>query len=210
MNLFKVSNYIEQEPDESGKIMRHRTFSIISNVQFYITLIVVMLLFLGNFAFTVVPSYSMFPTMNKGTLCFCSSHIDNPKRGDIISFFANGVKASEKSGVAGAIENIKSVTQGNKLYIKRVIGLPGDTVAVISGRLYLNGEMQDEPYLFEELMARDFSSITLGENEYFMMGDNRNNSNDSRYIGPVHRDSFFVRVLLVLPSIFDKTENPNI
>ena len=69
---------------------------------------------------------------------------------------------------------------GKTLYVKRVIGLPGDTVSVFEGIVFINGVMLTEPYVKEEAYG-DFGPYTVPEGCYFMMGDNRNNSLDSRY-----------------------------
>ncbi len=72
--------------------------------------------------------------------------------------------------------------RGNTNFVKRVIGLPGDVVEVRSNVVYRNGEAITEPYLTPERNDNGFSMapFTLGEDEYFVMGDNRDNSHDSR------------------------------
>ena len=82
-------------------------------------------------------------------------------------------------------------------YIKRIIGLPGETVQVIDGYVYINGEMLDESYGLEVMDDPGIAAepITLGEDEYFVLGDNRNHSSDSRdpSVGVLHRDDIMGR-----------------
>ena len=82
-------------------------------------------------------------------------------------------------------------------YIKRIIGLPGETVQVIDGYVYINGEMLDENYGLEVMDDPGLAAepITLGEDEYFVLGDNRNHSSDSRdpSVGVLHRDDIMGR-----------------
>lgn len=76
--------------------------------------------------------------------------------------------------------------------IKRVIGMPGDTVVVVNGTLYVNNIKYDETYLSPELVTlfRNSSfSVSVDEREYFVMGDNRDNSRDSRNFGCITKDS---------------------
>lgn len=89
------------------------------------------------------------------------------------------------------------------IYIKRVIGLPGETIEVKDGRVYINGsdEPLDEPYLKEEYLvgARDFGPYTVPEGCYFMLGDHRNNSADSRYWTNtcVERDKILAKAMFI-------------
>ena len=71
------------------------------------------------------------------------------------------------------------------IIIKRVIACPGDTIKIKNNEFYLNGELLDEPYILEKMDTQDINEYTLQENEYFCCGDNRNNSTDSRAIGPI-------------------------
>ena len=91
----------------------------------------------------------------------------------------------------------------NVYYIKRIIGLPGETVQIdISGNIYINGKLLEEDYGKEVIAAENvgvaINPIVLGKDEYFVLGDNRNNSSDSRaeVVGNVHRDDIIGRAWL--------------
>lgn len=81
-------------------------------------------------------------------------------------------------------------------YIKRVIGLPGDTVQVTGGQVYVNGVLLDEPYL-TGYVNNDMPARVVEEGRYFVMGDNRNNSSDSRTFGSITPQSIVGRAWLV-------------
>lgn len=87
--------------------------------------------------------------------------------------------------------------QDNTYYIKRIIGLPGETVQILSGMVYIDGMRLDEHY-GDEIMENPGIAeepLTLGEDEYFVLGDNRNNSSDSRAsdVGLIHRKDLIGR-----------------
>ena len=109
--------------------------------------------------------------------------MNGPARGDIISFKPNGNESSRSS-------------------IKRVIGLPGETVQITDGMIYINDkvylEQKDFPVMTNPGMAEQ--PITLGDTQYFVLGDNRNNSEDSRFaeVGLVNSDMIDGKVWFVL------------
>ena len=88
----------------------------------------------------------------------------------------------------------------NTYYIKRIIGLPGETVQIADGTIYINGEVLEEAYGREVMQDPGIAAepITLGEDEYFVLGDNRNQSSDSRdpSVGLIHRDEIIGRAWL--------------
>jgi signal peptidase I len=86
----------------------------------------------------------------------------------------------------------------SKSYIKRVIGLPGDVVRINEGHVWVNGQRLDEPYVpprFED--DRSQPELRIPEGEYFVMGDHRNISSDSREFGPIDRELIYGKAALV-------------
>ena len=116
-----------------------------------------------------IPSGSMIPTLEIGDRVLVNKFIyrfTEPERGDIIVF--------------------QSVDSSNEDLIKRVVGLPGDKIAVRGGKLFVNGEPQKEPYTNKKLPDRSFfAKTTVPKHHVFVMGDNRGNSADSRVFGPL-------------------------
>lgn len=117
----------------------------------------------GNFW---IPSESMLPTIevnDKVVVTNFSYWFDGPQRGDVVVF--------------------KYPLDTKKDYIKRCIGVPGETVEFRDSKLYVNGELVEEPYLPEGLTFDDYGPVVVPEGQYFMCGDNRNKSSDSRVWG---------------------------
>src|SRR5215471_15086351 len=79
-----------------------------------------------------------------------------------------------------------------KSFIKRVVGLPGDRVRVFDGQVYLNGKLIPEPYVPEEYLdSRSYPEVKVPADSYFVLGDHRCMSNDSREIGPIQRNYIY-------------------
>ena len=99
--------------------------------------------------------------------------------------------------------------QDNTYYIKRIIGLPGETVDIVDGKVYINGEKLEENYGMEvikpETIGRAAEPIELGDDEYFVMGDNRNNSSDSRtdMVGNIKRENIIGKAWLRIWPVSD-------
>lgn len=123
-----------------------------------------------------VPSGSMLPTIQINDRVWVTKFsywFDEPERGDVVVF--------EPPAAAHAAEN-------EKYYIKRLIGLPGETVEFKNNVLYINGEAIEEAYLNDDVITYDFGPITVPEGCYFFCGDNRTGSYDSRSWGVAERD----------------------
>lgn len=112
--------------------------------------------------YAVVDGPSMQPNLEDGQrLILNKIAYSNPQRGDIIVFPPPHIDNPEKN------------------YIKRIIGLPGETVEIIDGTVYINGQALEEPYI-ENSGGVNSDPYTVPEGEYFVLGDNRINSSDSR------------------------------
>ena len=88
----------------------------------------------------------------------------------------------------GEVVVFKYPLEPNKDYVKRLIGLPGEKIQIKNSKLYVNDELIEEPYLPKGLEFGDFGPVQVPQDEFFMMGDNRNNSSDSRVWGFVEDD----------------------
>ncbi len=121
-----------------------------------------------------IPSESMLPTLKIGDhliidkISYEIKGIGDIQRGDIV-VFDPPASANSKNEIP---------------FIKRIIGLPGETLSIKNGTVYINGEPLDEPYILEKPRV-DFKPFIIPDNTIFLMGDNRNNSFDSRYWGPL-------------------------
>src|SRR5262245_1969813 len=153
---------------------------------------------------TVVPTESMTPTILVGDHFFL----------DKVAFPANYPHIIQKylptrTIHRGDIVALWSPQNRDMRLVKRVIGLPGETLEIRNRDVYINGRKLDELYVVHidprTIDQRDnFGPVTIPEDHFFMMGDNRDNSNDSRFWGFASRDSFIGRPLFVYWSYEDQ------
>jgi signal peptidase I len=119
-----------------------------------------------------VHQVSMQPNLIEGDRILINRlvyHFHDPNPGDVIVFHS-------------------AVVEGEDL-VKRVVAVAGESVAVHDGALYVNGVKKDEPYLKEQGFEGEMSETVIPADQVFVMGDNRNNSGDSRMFGPIEIDS---------------------
>ncbi|MDQ6615149.1 MAG: signal peptidase I [Actinomycetota bacterium] len=121
-----------------------------------------------------IPSGSMEPTLKPGDRVLVnklSYDLHGIHRGDIVVFKRPPSEAADDPAIRDLI--------------KRVIGLPGDRIEGRDGLVYINGQLQKEPYLPPGTVTTTLPLMTVPAGTYFVMGDNRGNSKDSRFIGPI-------------------------
>ena len=129
---------------------------------------------------------SMNPVLENGNITLINElayTVGTPDRGDIVAFKPNGNENAHYS-------------------IKRVVGLPGETVEILDGEVYINGEKLEEEYVTTEIIDVGIAdeAVKLGKKEYFVLGDDRQNSEDSRVanIGNVKRAEIKGKVWFVI------------
>lgn len=170
---------------------------------------IVILLFVNFVAHPVrVDGKSMYPTLKDGEFGFTN----------VGGVLLNGVKR-------GDIVVVTMEEKGQKTHwVKRVIGMPGDTISCVNDIVFINGKVLDETQYIDpdyrqscvdqfgyfnkvpnadNTDVQDFEEVKLGDDEYYVMGDNRPYSKDSRYVGPVKKSQLFAKKMLVLLPISD-------
>ena len=182
---------------------------ILGFIKVFVVSAIVILLFVNFVAHPVrVDGRSMYPTLKDGEFGFTN----------VGGVLLNGVER-------GDIVVVTMEEEGQKTHwVKRVIGLPGDTVSCVNDVVYINGKVLDEtkyidPDYRQSLVDKfgyfnkvpnadntnvlDFEEVKLKDDEYYIMGDNRPYSKDSRYVGPVKKSQIFAKKMLVLLPISD-------
>ena len=182
---------------------------ILGFIKVFVVSAIVILLFVNFVAHPVrVDGRSMYPTLKDGEFGFTNVGgvlLNGVKRGDIVV-----VTMEEK--------------EQKTHWVKRVIGMPGDTISCVNDIVFINGKVLDETQYIDpdyrqscvdqfgyfnkvpnadNTDVQDFEEVKLGDDEYYVMGDNRPYSKDSRYVGPVKKSQLFAKKMLVLLPISD-------
>ena len=188
MRRRKGLSFYQKKKKISASVMKE-----IWNVIF-ITIACWMLAFVLMFCFgmrTTVIGVSMEPSLYNGQHILVNRFVyklSSPKNGDIVVFLPNG-------------------NSNTHYYVKRVIALPGDTVQIKNGTVYVNGKVFDEKIEAASIEHAELAEdeIEVGEDEFFVLGDNRNNSEDSRYanIGNVKKEYIVGKAWFIVSPLKD-------
>lgn len=149
--------------------------------------VIVALIILQFIKPTFVRETSMLPTLEEYNFLFLSKQayrFGEPERGDIIVFHTD----------------LKTIDGSEKMLIKRVIALPGDTITIEDGVVTINGEAQEEPYTMDGYTSGYVKDLVVPEGSLFVMGDNRQNSIDSRdpSVGVIEIDDVYGKAVFRL------------
>lgn len=177
-SIKEINEEIKKDKKEKEE-KKKKVLSNIATVCTTVAIVSLIMIFVGQFV--VISGESMLPTYENGNVVFVEKISNNFNRFDIITVIPEKL---------------------NHIIVKRVIGIPGDTIQIIDGFVYINNKQIDD-IITDKIKDAGMAStpITLNENEYFILGDNRNNSYDSRFedVGIITSDDVFGKVLFQLP-----------
>jgi signal peptidase I len=174
---------------EKGDRPERRALGFFGELPILVLTALVLALIIKAFLFQAfyIPSGSMVPTLMPGDRVLVNKvpyYFHDPRRDDIIVFENPDPSAAVDRGIVGGFlhwlaQGLGLSTNPDEDFIKRVIGLPGDTVEGKGGYVYVNGHKLDEPYLTQK--TKPFDPVHVPADSLFVMGDNRRASNDSRF-----------------------------
>lgn len=180
----RVSNSGQTRIKRNLEAIMPLTRQIFPLLKYYVIGVAIVLL-IANFIAkpVVVRGSSMNPTLNNFDICI-SNRLSIVLGGTIDRF-----------------DIVVAQTEEGEI-VKRVVGIPGDVISYQGGVLTVNGTTVVEDYIIDDPSKHhsdmDFREIRLGADEYFLMGDNRTGSTDSRYFGPFHRSDIISKDMLIL------------
>lgn len=151
-----------------------------------------------------IPSGSMEPTLDPGDRVLVNKVFYEPSRSDVVVFSDPKDGRSEDRGIFDGFLNWLSQGLGfarpeHEDFIKRVIGLPGETVELRDGKLFVDGRRIREPYLRGPVDTRDYGPIQVPPDSLFVLGDNRLDSNDSRFaLGFIPEDKVVGKAFVII------------
>ena len=137
---------------------------------------IILLILQKVFCISFVNGNSMYPTLKDGHIITANRFYKTLNRNDIVIFYP------DKKGLF------------SEVFVKRIVGVPGDTVQITDGHLYVNGEKIEDDFPLIEDAGVATEPVILSDGQYFVLGDNRNRSNDSRKIGTVSKDKIIAVV----------------
>jgi signal peptidase I len=193
---------------ESAEVTRRRQKSIWRELPVLIVIAFAIALLIKSFLLQAffIPSGSMIPTLVEGDRVLVekvSYRFGEADRGDVIVFERSvadtgGDEDGIWTQVGDAFKELFGFPTDGQDLIKRVIAVGGETVSASEGQVQINGEPIDEPYLPEGTTTEPFGPIVVPEDSVFVMGDNRDGSDDSRVFGPIPTDTIVGRALMIV------------
>ena len=187
-----------EDDNESG------TWSFLKELPFLIVGALLVAVLVKSFLIQVfwIPSGSMEETLQVGDRVIVNKlayRIGDPGRGDVVVFEPETFEAESlfTKVSRNLLESVGLRTPESDL-IKRVIGLPGETIEVVNNQVLINSAPLSEPYLPATITMRDFGPEVIPLDSYFVMGDNRNSSRDSRVFGAIERGRIVGRAFSVV------------
>lgn len=176
----------DSEKDEKEMTKGQKIRNALVELAIYAVIIVLCISFVPKYVIqrTIVDGYSMENTLQDEDNLLVekvSYHFTDPKRFDVIVFYPHG-------------------KENKDYYIKRVIGLPGETIQIIGDTIYIDGKVLEEDFGKDPMTKSGIAQepLKLGDDEFFVLGDNRAVSEDSRYpeVGPVSKDKIAGKAIL--------------
>jgi signal peptidase I len=152
-----------------------------------------------------IPSESMLDTIHVNDRVMVNKlayRFDEPDRGEIVVFRDPAEAEVEESipeaVIRSVLEAVGIRTRGRDDLIKRVVGLPGETITIADNHVLIDGVAISEPYLPSGVVMSDDGPFVVGEDEVFVMGDNRNSSFDSRRFGNISEEDLVGRAFVII------------